>query len=171
MKTLLIVLAACLLAGCASHNGPRRSESEDDLIPVVQAKMTVDEFVEAIGSGKTMKELEGKLGVPIVSNMTLRYWLADGTVSRRLKGSELVVRRKGSDKELRLETGREGVSDADVRRRLEEIKKRHNLIHVEARGEGATVVSGMMTAEHMKAIESEIQDVMGRECKVVFLFK
>ena len=62
-------------------------------------------------------------------------------------------------------------SNAQADRKLEEIKKRHRLIHIGRRDQTVNVVTGMLTADQLKQIEKEIQDVVGAQCKVTFLIK
>jgi osmotically-inducible protein OsmY len=56
-------------------------------------------------------------------------------------------------------------------RKLDEIKNRHNLIHVGGNDKAVTVVTGLMTREQLDQIENEIKNVMGAKCKVAFIIK
>ena len=99
MKIIFVVVIASVLAGCASEDASRDSESNAGLIPLIQRPMTVDEFTAEIRSGKTLEDLRPRLGVPIVSSITIHYSLADGTISQAMSRSRLIVRRKGSEEQ------------------------------------------------------------------------
>jgi len=68
MKRIITIAIISVLAGCASQDAMRQTET--GLVPLIQSPMTVDQFIAEIRSGKTLQDLRPRLGIPIVSSRT-----------------------------------------------------------------------------------------------------
>jgi hypothetical protein len=105
MKMLLIPLLATVVStGCTSPSGDQGKPADckpTGSVPLVESRMTVDEFMAAIHEGKTVADLKDRLGIPLLSSMRVHYMLADGTVTQGIgeKTGTLTIRRKRTNED------------------------------------------------------------------------
>ena len=87
------LLAAIMAMGCATQN-PQTSQAieAEAAVPFLRSKLTVDEVLAKLRTGKPMPEL----GVPFIAGWRALYFLADGSLTET-RDSFRIVRKGGGE--------------------------------------------------------------------------